>query len=135
MTGRPFGRPLLLSACSLVALTFRPALAHHSVAAAYDTTRTVTIDGEVQDFSFGNPHSHLTISVPNEAGSSRVWQAEMGSVMVLYRAGWTSKSLSIGERVRLTGSPSRDDSMQVYLISVIKADGTRLSTIRSLKQN
>jgi hypothetical protein len=125
----------LSSALWLAMIIFAPVQAHHSVAAVYDTTRTVTIDGEIRELTLASPHSHLTISVLEADGNQRLWQTDMSSVGSLYRAGWTSKSLTIGEHVRVTGSPSRENPLQLYVISVIKADGTRLSTLRSQKDN
>lgn len=119
----------LLGWLCLSALVFQPVYAHHSVTAEYDTSKVITIDGQVRALDLGSPHSHLTIGVLRSDGSSVSWQTELASVTFLHRAGWTEKSLSLGERVRLTGSPSRNNPTQLYVITVTKADGSQLTMV------
>lgn len=105
------------------------AQAHHSVTAEYDTSKVITIAGQVEQLDLGSPHSHLTIGVAGSDGKSVSWQTELASVAFLKRAGWTGRSLSVGERVKLTGSPSKNNPTQLYVISVTKADGSQLALI------
>jgi hypothetical protein len=110
----------LLAAASL------PALAHHSVAAAFDGARTVTIEGQVRQLELASPHSRLMVDVRAADGQTVTWVTELAASPYLRRAGWTEKSLAVGERVRLTGAPSRYTPRELYAITVTRADGSRL---------
>ena len=45
-----------------------PAQAHHSFAAFFDPTKTVSITGTVTDFRFTNPHGTITLEVTGKDG-------------------------------------------------------------------
>lgn len=105
------------------------AQAHHSVTAEYDTSKVIAIDGQVRSFDLGSPHSHLIMNVAQADGSQVLWQTELPSVTFLHRAGWTEKSLSVGERIRVTGSPRRSNPTELYAISVTKNDGSQLPLV------
>ena len=44
-----------------------PGLAHHSVAANFDQTKTVDVIGKVKEVAIRNPHSQITLEVTKEA--------------------------------------------------------------------
>jgi hypothetical protein len=58
---------VIAGAASLVALAAMPAIAHHSFAAEFDSTKQVTLEGKVKEFRWVNPHSWLHINVANVA--------------------------------------------------------------------
>src|SRR5512134_2266831 len=45
--------------------------AHHSFAATYDETKTITIKGKMVQFSFRNPHSFVQVEVTDGNGKVR----------------------------------------------------------------
>jgi len=102
------------------------AQAHHSVTSQYDTSRFITLEGTVLILQLGSPHSVLVIVTARPHSQSVSWTAELASAIFLRRAGWTSRSLTLGEPVRLTGAPSRNNPTALYATSVIKGDGTHL---------
>ena len=56
-----------------------PAQAHHGVAAHYDDSKQVTIDGSVSEFQFINPHSFVYLRVVGADGKEAIWHCEMAS--------------------------------------------------------
>ena len=70
---------LIVAAAFLAAV---PASAHHSFAATYFEDKTLTIEGNVVDFDFRNPHSLLTLEVADDGtgqGKATTWLAEWRS--------------------------------------------------------
>ena len=78
--------------------------AHHS-AAGVDRTKSVTVEGTVKSFKWGNPHSWLEVEVPNSKGGSDFWNFEMNPPAFLVRSGWKSTSIKAGDKVKVTGRP------------------------------
>ncbi len=56
------------------------AYAHHS-AAGVDRTKSVTVEGTVKSFKWGNPHSWLEVDVPNSKGGTDLWNFEMNPII------------------------------------------------------
>jgi hypothetical protein len=83
------------------------AVAHHSFAATYDASREASIEGEVAQFLFRNPHSMVQILAPDEDGVMRRWAIEWAGVNVLTGEGITRETLRIGDHVVVTGNPGR----------------------------
>ncbi len=86
------------------------ALAHHSFANVYDTAQSVTLEGTVSEFRFVHPHPMLVVSVAAES-----WRAEMDNRSELADIGVTANTFKVGDRVRMTGSPGRDEPRILYL--------------------
>ena len=51
--------------------------AHHSIAAVYDSSQQVTIEGVVTRVEFVNPHPLVTIDVQGGSGTAPQWLLEM----------------------------------------------------------
>ena len=67
--------------------------------------KTVTIEGTVKAFKWGNPHSWLEVEVPNTKGGADLWNFEMNPPAYLVRSGWKSTSVKAGDKVKVTGRP------------------------------
>jgi hypothetical protein len=98
---------LILSTCALVAMTV-PVAAHHS-AAAFDTTKKVSVTGKILKYRYTNPHIYLTLEVTKEDGTKQEMEVEAGAASVLNPLGFTKDTLKVGEVVTIAGSPSRRD--------------------------
>jgi hypothetical protein len=85
----------------LLALAAVPALAHHSFAAEYDSTKPVTLKGAVTKMEWQNPHARFYVDVTDEAGKVTNWEFELGSPNGLMRRGWTRNSLKPGDPVTI----------------------------------
>jgi hypothetical protein len=96
------------------------AFAHHG-AAAYDTSKTVTVTGTVTDFQFVNPHVLITMQAKDPAtGKMEEWKGELTSPNRLSRAGWTKSTFQVGDQVTLSGSPSKSGVATIWIRSIMK---------------
>ena len=82
--------------------------AHHSFAATYFEDKTQTIEGELVQFLFRNPHSFVHVTAPDEKGIMQRWAVEWGAGGQLNRSGVTKDSLRTGDHVIVTGNPGRN---------------------------
>ena len=103
-----------------------PMLAHHSFDAEYDRTKTLVMKGLVTKIEWMNPHARFYIDVKDESGKVTNWNLELGSPNALTRAGWTRRSLAIGDAVTVTVSLARDGSKMANARDVILADGKKV---------
>jgi hypothetical protein len=94
-----------------------PAFGHHGTA-AYDMEHEVTIEGVVKQFEWTNPHAWLYVSVTNGKGEIEEWAGEAGPPGMLARRGWTSHAFKPGDKVRMSGRPSKDGSKLIYITKV-----------------
>ena len=101
-------------------------LGHHS-AAGVDRSKTVTVEGTVKQFKWGNPHAWLDVEVPNSKGSVDVWSFEMTSPTFLVRAGWKATSVKAGDKVKVVGRPLKNGDPGGLFVSVTLPDGKTLT--------
>ena len=103
-----------------------PCLAHHSFDAEYDRSKTVVIKGLVTKLEWTNPHARFYVDVKEDTGKVTNWNLELGSPNGLTRAGWTRRSLTIGDAVTVTISLARDGSKMANARDVVLADGRKV---------
>jgi hypothetical protein len=101
-------------------------LGHHS-AAGVDRSKTVTVEGTVKQFKWGNPHAWLDVEVPNSKGGADVWSFEMTSPTFLVRAGWKATSVKAGDKVKVVGRPLKNGDPGGLFVSVTLPDGKTLT--------
>ena len=100
------------------------ARAHHSIAAVYDTTRQITVEGGVTEFQFVNPHPVLIIDVAAQGDAPHAWRLELDNRSELTEIGVTAGTFKPGDRVIATGSAGRKNSQSLYAMKVERpADG------------
>jgi Family of unknown function (DUF6152) len=80
---------------------------HHSFAATYRESESVTIEGELVQLDFRNPHSFVHVLVKEKDGTVR-YAVEWGGVGQLGQQGVTRDTLRNGDHVIITGSPGRN---------------------------
>ena len=103
---RPVAAAARVFAC--MCLTAAVAGAHHSVAANFDQSKSVTVTGRITELDMRNPHSQITLAVPPPAGGSAVeWFIEWSDVNSLIRRSVPYDQLKLGDEVTITVSPSR----------------------------
>jgi hypothetical protein len=102
--------------------------AHHSLAAEFDVSRTVTIAGVITKMEWKNPHSWLYVDVKDAQGRVISWAIEFGAPNALYRRGWRRDDLPANLQVTVTGYPALDKSNTVNAIDVKLPDGRTLFT-------
>jgi hypothetical protein len=98
----------VLIAASLVVAAAVPMLAHHSIAAEFDSTKAVTVTGTVTKVDWMNPHIWLYVNVKDADGKISKWQFEGGPPNSLRRNGWTKDSLKEGDTVTVEGLRAKD---------------------------
>jgi len=96
--------------------------AHHS-AAGIDRTKSVTVEGTVKQFKWGNPHSWLEVEVANSKGGSDIWNFEMNPPAYLVRSGWKSTSVKVGDKVKVTGRPFMNGDPGGIFVSLTLENG------------
>ena len=115
-----------LVAAMLAAGALVPAVAHHSFAAQFDGSKTVTLDGTIKDFKFVNPHALATIDVADDKGVVQPWTVEFDGRLNLTNFGWTEATIRPGERVKISGNPERTGAARIFFSKIVRADGTEL---------
>lgn len=115
---RPAVRNKILGAIGALTLAAMPILAsaHHS-SAMFDQSRSLTLQGIVQEFRWTNPHASIQVSIKGQEGRDEQWSVEMSSPEFLARAGWQPGTLKTGDAVRLVIHPMRDDTKAGYYVS------------------
>ena len=81
--------------------------AHHSFAATYREDESITIQGELVQFMFRNPHSFVHLNVTEKDGTVRRYAVEWGGSSSLAGQGVNQSTLKVGDKVIITGSPGR----------------------------
>lgn len=84
------------------------AYAHHSFAATYLADETITIDGELVQILFRNPHSFVHVAVKDRNGSVVRYSVEWRGAAELEMHGVTRESFKPGDRLVISGNPGRN---------------------------
>lgn len=97
------------------------AYAHHSFAATYFADRKVTIEGDLVQFLYRNPHSFVHIDVKDANGDVTRWAVEWGAGGHLGRQGVTRETLRPGDHVIVVGNPGRNpDDHRLRMITITR---------------
>ena len=108
----------------LLALAGTPASAHHSFAAAYDTSKSITIQGAIVQVRLTNPHSWFFLDVKEPDGKLTRWAFEAGTPSGMIRGGYKASELGPGTIVTIRGAPARDTTKNVGMLQQLTtADG------------
>jgi Family of unknown function (DUF6152) len=105
-----------------------PVVAHHSVSAEFDTTKTIKFTGKVTGINWGNPHIYTLVEAPDPAsGKTVVFRVEGGPPNSLFRAGWRKDTLKVGETVTVTGNRAKNpESMNVGQATILTEKGVKV---------
>jgi hypothetical protein len=98
----------LVAVAAIIGMTSARAYAHHSFAATYLEDQTVSIEGELVQFLFRNPHSFVHVMVKEKDGSMVRYAVEWGGAGQLGGQGVTRETLKPGDHVVISGSPGRN---------------------------
>jgi len=106
-----------------------PSHAHHS-GAAYDRSKTMSIEGEVTNWRFVNPHCWLQIRATDENGQEILWDFEGLPAGMLAPRGYRRNSFELNDRVTVFYRPMQDGSPGGgNLQGAILADGSTLDRV------
>jgi uncharacterized protein DUF6152 len=111
-----------------VLVSAAPLVAHHSVSAEFDTTKTITFSGKVKEVNWGNPHIYTIVEANDpETGKPTTFRVEGGAPNALFRAGWRKDTLKIGETVKVTGNRAKNpESTNIGQATILSEKGQRV---------
>lgn len=96
--------------------------AHHSFAAEFDANSTITIEGDIVEVRYRNPHVQYFIDTDN----SERWNVQAQNVPTLRRRGWSVDTLKVGDRITVNGFTGRDGAKKIYVESIVAPSGETL---------
>jgi hypothetical protein len=120
---RILARILIIAAGLAVAAL--PLVAHHSISAEFDTTKSISFTGTVKKVDWMNPHIYTHVEVKNPDGQVVIYKVEGGAPNGLFRNGWRAESLKVGTVVTFTGRPAKQAGSTNVNGSMTTADGVR----------
>ena len=95
--------------------------AHHSFAATYFEDQNVTIEGEILQFVYRNPHSFVHLTVKEKDGTTSKYTVEWGGTGQLGAQGVGKDTLKVGDHVIISGNPGRNPAdKRVRLLSLLR---------------
>ncbi len=103
-----------------------PVGAHHSFAAEYDSSKKITVTGEVVRLEWTNPHARVVVDGKDENGVKKEWDFELGPPTTLMRRGWNRNSLKPGNVITVEGFRSKDEPSTANARTVKLADGRQV---------
>jgi hypothetical protein len=116
-------RPARLArAFAIAALGVSAAAAAHHSSSMYDRAQAITIEAEVVEFRWVNPHSYLTV-VDTADSERKTWSIEMSSPGVLTRSGWNKRTFNAGDKITLKFGPLRSGDAGGIFMQATLADG------------
>ncbi len=99
-----------------------PLSAHHG-AAAYDTTKKITVKGTVTEWFWANPHCFLRFDAKDDKGNVVHWATEASNPADMVNLGWSKQSFKPGDEVTVTFTPVKNGAPVGRVEQVVLADG------------
>lgn len=101
------------------------AYAHHSFASTYLEDKEMTIEGNVLQFLYRNPHSFLQVEAKDSKGEMARWAIEWGAGGQLGSQGVQRDTLRPGDHVIIVGQPGRNpDDHRMRMVNITRpSDG------------
>jgi uncharacterized protein DUF6152 len=101
--------------------------AHHSPVAFNTQVTDFELKGVIESVEMRNPHSVMKLRVAGDNGATALWDIEFSSVNLLLRRGWDFDRIKVGDRVTCVGNPSATGKTEMYMWSIVLADGTEFA--------
>ena len=111
-----------------ILLLSSPLFAHHGTGVAYETDKMITLKGTVTEWIWSNPHCGILFDVTDDQGNVAHWGAELGNPHMLSSAGFSKDVLKPGDKITITGHPSRSGAARVEFRNMVLSDGRTLTT-------
>src|SRR5437016_10661295 len=107
----------VIAGCTLAALLAiapRVMFAHHG-SAAYDMSKSITLDGTVTSLDWNNPHCLLHFDAKDEKGEVQHWTIELYNPLWMTRAGWSRNILKAGDPINITFHGTKSGATNGYI--------------------
>src|SRR5437899_5486342 len=99
---------------ALLAIAPRVTFSHHG-AAAYDMSKSITLEGTVTSLDWNNPHCLLHFDAKNDKGEMLHWTIELYNPLWMTRAGWTRTILKAGDPINITLHGTKSGAPNGYI--------------------
>ena len=116
----------VVAICVWLAGASVPVAAHHAFAAEFDADRPVEFSGSVTKVEWVKAHVWIHLDVNRDDGTTEAWAFEAGTPNVLFRRGFTRRSLLPGTDVLVDGYQAKDGTNRANGRDITLADGTKL---------
>lgn len=110
-----------------------PAIAHHSISGEYFLDQRTTVEGELVQFLYRNPHSFVEVKAKDpQTGNMVTWSVEWNGAGRLGRDKINADTLKPGDHIVVTGQPSRTaDDHRLHMVNISRSsDGWKWSRNR-----
>lgn len=116
---------------AVVGLSMHASLVAHHGSAAFDTGKTLVLEGTVTEWLYSNPHCLLRLEVTDANGETVVWIAEGQAPHTIFPAGYRKDSFTPGDRVTVTVEPAKEGRRMGRILASVLADGRTLGRASS----
>jgi hypothetical protein len=106
--------------------------AHHSVNAFYDIDDPIAVEGTLTSVRWANPHVQLQMERVRPDGETETWEIDSGGPTLLRRLGVTADLVEVGDRVRISGYPSKHRDKEMIGVSIGLPDGREMPMFPTL---
>ncbi len=111
-----------------------PLLAHHSITAEFDTSKSFTAKGTLTKIEWVNPHAYIYMDAKDDKGVVTSYSFETGPPGNLRRAGVLRTMFAVGDAVTVDAFVAKDGTAHLGLVKAIHfADGRTIVMGKDLK--
>lgn len=104
-----------------------PVLAHHSLAAEFNSSKPIVLRGKITKVSWMNPHVYVWIDAVDDSGKVTNWMVESAAPNYLQELGWVKSTVKEGDTLTIYGFVSKDQPRLAKMDAVTVPDGRRLT--------
>jgi hypothetical protein len=113
-----------------------PLLAHHSVGAQFDISKTITIQGVVTKTEWLNPHARVWVDAKNDDGTVSNWEMELPPPNSLkWTQGIGKDFVKRGDQITVSFWRAKDGSRLANALALTLPDGRILKLSQWMEAN
>jgi hypothetical protein len=119
-------RANLIAIIALAMVVIAPAAGAHHGTSTYDMNVEIELKGTVKEWTFGNPHSWLWLTIREPQKPAVEWSIESAPPNYLMQQGWSASTLKAGETLTVLISPLKNEPRRGILLEVKRSSGETL---------